>query len=116
MWRCTESIADRVDFVRGWRKRGESWVLTNLPKKYGDQCPLQNALAPLTPQVVGDRWERYDVSRVKDFEMEKLVYFGMSVFWRSAVRDWKTSTGQKAPSVDLGAPRARKALANFELA
>jgi hypothetical protein len=28
--------------------------------------------------------------------------FGMSIFWRSAVYDWKTSTGQKAPTVDLG--------------
>jgi hypothetical protein len=27
----------------------------------------------------------------------------MSIFWRSAVYDWKTSTGQKSPTVDLGA-------------
>jgi hypothetical protein len=84
-------------------KQGESWILANLPKKYGDRCPLQDALAPLTPTGVGDRWERYNVSGVKAFDVEKLVYFGTSVFWRSAVHDWKTSTGQKAPPVDLGA-------------
>jgi len=84
-------------------KQSESWVLANLPKQYGDPCALQDALAPLTPTSGGQRWERYNVSQVQEFDVPKLVYFGMSIFWRSAVYDWKTSTGQKAPTVDLGA-------------
>jgi hypothetical protein len=83
--------------------RGEGWVLANLPKQYGDSCALQDALAPLTPTSGGPRWERYNVSNTQAFDLPKLVYFGMSVFWRSAVHDWKTSNNQRAPTVDLGA-------------
>jgi hypothetical protein len=81
---------------------GERWVLANLPKKYGDQCLLQDALAQLTPTLIEHRLERYNVSGVKGFDVQKLVYFGMSVFWRGAVYPWKTSSGQEAPHVDLG--------------
>jgi hypothetical protein len=35
--------------------------------------------------------------------MNQLIYFGMSVFWRGACRQWKTTTGATAPAVDLGA-------------
>jgi hypothetical protein len=84
-------------------KQSESWVLANLPKQYGDPCALQDALAPLTPTSGGQRWERYNVSQVQEFDIPKLVYFGMSIFWRSVAHDWKTSAGQKAPLVDLGA-------------
>jgi hypothetical protein len=84
-------------------KQSESWVLANLPKQYGDPCALQDALAPLTPTSGGQRWERYNVSQAQEFDVQKLVYFGMSIFWRSAVHAWKTSTGQKSPTVDLGA-------------
>lgn len=83
-------------------KLGENWVQANLPKKYGAPFPLQDALAPLTPTFIGDRWERYNVVGEKTFDVQKLVYFGMSIFWRGAVHDWKTTAGQKAPHVDLG--------------
>jgi hypothetical protein len=82
--------------------RGETWVLANLPKTYGGQFPLQDSLAPLTPMSSSDRVERYDVSGAKGFDVSKLIYFAMSVFWRGAVHNWKTSAGQKAPHVDLG--------------
>jgi hypothetical protein len=57
-------------------KQSESWVLANLPKQYGDPCALQDALAPLTPTSRGQRWERYNVSQVQEFDVQKLVYFG----------------------------------------
>jgi len=84
-------------------KLGEKWVLANLPKKYGDPYPLQDALAPLLPTSWGNRWERYNVSGVSAFDLEKLIYLGMSIFWRGAVHHWKTNAGQEAPHVDLGA-------------
>jgi hypothetical protein len=83
-------------------KESERWLVAKLPKHYGDQCALQDALAPLSPMSGGQCWERYDISTAKGFDVQKLIYFGMSVFWRGAVHDWKTSTGQKAPPVDLG--------------
>lgn len=85
-----------------FNKFGEKWILANLPTEYGGLCPLQDALEPLTPVFFGHQFNRYDISAVKAFDLDKLIYFGMSVFWRGAVHDWKTSAGQKAPSVDLG--------------
>jgi hypothetical protein len=83
-------------------KKGESWLLANVPKKYGGEYPLQDALVPLTPTVSVRRFDQYNVSGVKPFDLEKLVYFATSVFWRGGVHDWKTNIGQKASAVDLG--------------
>jgi hypothetical protein len=57
-------------------KKGESWLLANVPKKYGGEYPLQDALVPLTPTVSVRRFDQYNVSGVKPFDLEKLVYFG----------------------------------------
>ncbi len=84
-------------------KLGEKWVLANIPTKVGAPFPLQDALAPLAPIAGGERWERYDVSDTKGFDLEKLIYFGMSIFWRGCAHDWKTNAGQLAPHVDLDA-------------
>jgi hypothetical protein len=81
---------------------GEAWLMPNLPKGENGNCPLQDALLPLTPSFFGHRLNRYNVSGVSAFDIPKLVYFGMSVFWRGSAHEWKTSTGQKAPTVDLG--------------
>ncbi|MFZ0818993.1 MAG: hypothetical protein WAM91_02920 [Candidatus Acidiferrales bacterium] len=82
-------------------KNGEKWVLANIPKGYDAPFPLQDALAPLNPVIIGNDCNVYDVSVTKAFDVKKLVYFGISVFWRGAVHCWKTSTGQEAPTVDL---------------
>jgi hypothetical protein len=82
-------------------KKGEKWLLANLPKNDGGY-PLQDALVPLTPTLSVPRCDRYNVSGVKPFDLEKLVYFATSVFWRGAVHGWETTIGQKAPPVDLG--------------
>lgn len=43
----------------------------------------------------------YDVSDEEGFDVQKLVYFGLSVFWRGAAHRWTTSAGQEAPEVQL---------------
>jgi hypothetical protein len=45
----------------------------------------------------------YEGRKLGIFDLDQLIYFGMSVFWRGACRQWKTSTGAIAPAVDLGA-------------
>lgn len=86
-----------------FNKGGETWLMANLPKGPSGDCPLQDALGPLTPSFSGHRLNRYNVSGVGAFDIPKLVYFGMSMFWRGSAHEWKTSSGQKAPRVDLGA-------------
>lgn len=83
-------------------KNGEKWVLANLPKDYGAPFPLQDALIPEQPRFIGDNINVYAGRKISAFDIDKLVYFGMSVFWRGAAREWKSSTGAVAPPVDLG--------------
>jgi len=53
------------------------------------------------PAVVTTDVDLYSVEGVSSFDMEKMEYFGLSVFWRGAVNEWKTTAGLKAPPVEL---------------
>lgn len=83
-------------------KRGERWVLAHLPNDYNQPFSLQEALIPAVPKFIGDNINIYEGRSLAAFDMEQLIYFGMSVFWRGASREWKTSNGALAPPVDLG--------------
>jgi hypothetical protein len=82
-------------------KNGEKWVLANIPKDYKAPFPLQDALGPETPVFFGDDINVYAGRTITAFEIDKLIYFGMSVFWRGAAREWKSSKGAVAPPVDM---------------
>lgn len=83
-------------------KNGERWVLANIPQDYDGAFPLQVAINKLTPVLLGDGLVLCNVSGQNAFDVEHLVYFGMSIFWRGAVHEWKTTSWQIAPKVDLG--------------
>jgi hypothetical protein len=83
-------------------KNGEKWVLQSIPKDYGSAFVLQDALIPETPVYIGDDLNVYAGRKIGAFDVDKLIYFGMSVFWRGAAREWKSSTGAVAPPVDVG--------------
>lgn len=83
-------------------KHGERWVLAHLPNDYKQPFPLQEALIPAEPKIVGDNINIYEGRTLAAFDMDQLIYFGMSVFWRGASREWKTSNGAVAPPVNLG--------------
>lgn len=59
-------------------------------------------MIPGTPAIIGDNLNIYEGRKLSAFDMDKLIYFGMSVFWRGACREWKSTKGSIAPSVDLG--------------
>ena len=84
-----------------FNKNGEAWVLAKIPHDYGEPFPLQDALAPEKPLAIGRDVNLYDGSSIKAFDMEKLVYFGLSIFWRGAAHNWKSTFGLSAPKVDL---------------
>lgn len=83
-------------------RNGEAWVLANIPRDYGAPFPLQDALGPEKPLAIGEDVNLYDGSAIKQFDMDKLVYFGASIFWRGAAHDWKSTLGLGPPKVDLG--------------
>lgn|SRR5579872_4502666 len=83
-------------------KNGEKWVLAHLPRDYKAPFPLQDTLVSATPTVYGDNINIYEGRKLAEFDIDQLIYFGMSIFWRGACRQWKSSTGATAPPVDLG--------------
>jgi hypothetical protein len=83
-------------------KKGEKWVLANIPSDQGNPFPLQGALIPQNPVFIGGEINLYAGTKIKAFQMDQLIYFGMSIFWRGAAREWKSSLGAIAPPVDLG--------------
>jgi hypothetical protein len=82
-------------------KNGEKWVLANIPNDYGSGFPLQDALIPEIPTVIAGDINVYAGRTISKFDVDRLIYFGMSIFWRGAAREWKSSTGAVAPPVDL---------------
>jgi hypothetical protein len=82
--------------------KGEKWVLANVPADQGDPFPLQEAIIPETPVCSKEVVDVYAGRTIKAFDMDKLIYFGMSIFWRGAARQWKSSLGGIAPAVDVG--------------
>jgi hypothetical protein len=83
-------------------KNGEKWVQNNIPCAHDSAFPMQDAIRLLTPIYIEDDLNVYNVSGEEAFDMEQLVYFGMSIFWRGAVHQWKSSAKQEAPKVELG--------------
>ncbi len=54
----SDQITDYVlcgDCEQRFSKRGEKWVLANMPRDYKEPCPLQDALGPETPMVCTDK-------------------------------------------------------------
>ena len=82
--------------------KGEKWTLANIPEDQGAIFPLQEALLPVDPVYFGDGINLYAGRKIPAFNMDQLIYFGMSMFWRGAAREWKTPLGETAPPVDLG--------------
>jgi hypothetical protein len=83
-------------------KSGELWTLKNMPQNYDSPSPLQAALQSLYPAHIEASLNVYNVSNSADFDLLKLVYFGMSIFWRAAAHNWRSSAGKEAERIDLG--------------
>jgi hypothetical protein len=90
------------DCEQRFNKRGEQWVLKRIPKDYGDRFPLQDALKSCEPIRLGRGICLFPGAKMKEFDMAKLVYFAMSVFWRGAAHRWKAIEGGIPPAVHLG--------------
>lgn len=104
----TKQVSDQLRgyvFCKGcedlFNKNGEMWVLANIPHDDGASFPLKNALGSEMPVAIGQNVKLYDVSSIAAFDMDKLVYFGLSIFWRGAAHDWKSTSGLSPPKVEL---------------
>jgi hypothetical protein len=78
---------------------GEQWCLKHCDRG-GGRFRLRQILS-LNPPI----WDRngfrlYEGATIGDLNTKALVYFGLSVFWRAAVHNWKTPDGEVG--VELG--------------
>lgn len=89
------------DCEQKFNRNGESWVLANIPRDYGEKFPIVDALNAEAPILDDGGTKLYAGANVKLLDMEKIVYFAMSIFWRGAVHVWESSVHGQAPDVHL---------------
>lgn len=68
-------------------QNGEDWVMKNGPHRNG-RFPLREALLRSPVKSTVPIGEIYKEPFDEAFDLEKLIYFGASVFWRASVHHW----------------------------
>jgi hypothetical protein len=83
------------DCEQRFNRNGEQWVLANGFRGQGN-FRLQSILKSSSP-LGRARSQVFAGAELKDVDMDRLCYFGASVFWRAAVHRW-----QGEERIDLG--------------
>ncbi|HLJ48454.1 MAG TPA: hypothetical protein VKU01_20710 [Bryobacteraceae bacterium] len=83
-----------------FRTQGETWVLQN--GFQGDYSfPLREILLKSSPtRVMSDGLRLYPAAGLSGIDLSQLIYFGLSVFWRAGVCEWRRRNDRIR--VDLG--------------
>jgi hypothetical protein len=81
-------------------KNGERWVLLNNYRLDGPS-PLYRALNAAEADMNFLSGTVYRSLAIPEIDMDKLVYFGTSIFWRAAIADW-TMNRKLVPLMSLG--------------
>jgi hypothetical protein len=87
---------------RRLNENGERWISQIIPTDYGAPFPLLEALKKANPVTREPGRVRLSTVGVQNVEIEKLLYFAASVFWRGAVHEWPDPEGVPVPTLDLG--------------
>lgn len=86
-----------------FRVRGETWVLSNIPHDYGKPFALREAaIATRSPIIRGDV-VLLAGKATPAFDIDKLIYFAASIFWRGGAHQWSEAMGLEIPQVSLAA-------------
>ena len=70
---------------------GETWVLANMARPEG--FPIQEALVAAKPIAANETFAYYSSAAVAAINMEALVYFALSMFWRASAHMWRNVSG-----------------------
>jgi hypothetical protein len=75
-------------------KSGEAWVLKNCHRPE-ESFTLKSVLEKAKPEYDdGRQLTVYSAANIPDIDVEKLVYFAASVFWRASIHSWKSGGSQ----------------------
>jgi hypothetical protein len=78
-WRCEQMLS----------ANGEDWVMQNCWHR-GGSFPLQEVLKSASPYQASS-WSRlYHASKIPSIQIDRLAYFGASIFWRASTHNWRT--------------------------
>jgi hypothetical protein len=85
----SRQITDRVlcaDCEQRFNTLGEAWVLANMFRPEG--FAIQEALLATEPIGANDSFAYYSATDVPAINMNALVYFALSIFWRGSAHTW----------------------------
>jgi hypothetical protein len=81
-------------------QNGEDWVMRHCYRGR-DRFRLREMLHRAAPIHTDEENTIFDASTVAGMEIEKVVYFCVSIFWRASVRRWESSA-QRYDGIRLG--------------
>jgi hypothetical protein len=85
-----------------FQQGGENWTLGSRYRSDGS-FPLRDMLLRATPiETKPENSRVYAARQVPGIDVEQLIYFAASLFWRAGVADWKVKFAE-APKIDLDA-------------
>jgi hypothetical protein len=80
-------------------RNGEDYFLKYCWRRNGFR--LHAVLSAATPSVVAGRIKVYAADELSEVDIQKLTYFGASMFWRDSVHQWKTKN-HSTEQINLG--------------
>jgi hypothetical protein len=78
---------------------GEKWVLENGFRLKGPSRVFE--LLNAAKSVSREKWTVYAGAQIPGLDMDRIAYFGASVFWRASAGSWSIA-GKKRQMIDLG--------------
>ena len=76
-----------------FNKSGEEWVIENCWQRE-TTFPLRTALMAERPFIDEPGFRAYEARNVSGVDLDGLVYFAVSVFWRAALAGWRLGKGR----------------------
>lgn len=80
-------------------KFGETWVLANMARPEG--FPIQEALTATKPIESNESFACYTGAAIPAVNVDALVYFALSIFWRASAHIWRNLSGYME-GIELG--------------
>jgi hypothetical protein len=98
-WQLTEiALCDECE--NRFNENGERWVLANMSKGDGG-FPIHDVLNAMRPQIAPGNVEQFAMVGIDGIDMDALVYFALSIFWRGSAITWH-NRGRIYDGINLG--------------